>query len=413
MTCFNKNSTMLVTKIPFLLIGSIVCASDYATSKHMLTTFDSSPENVSAIAGKTAILPCTVDLSNLDPTKEITWMSPKNILISIGDRRIIDDTRMSIERPQIPDWNLHIRELEPYDRGIYICSLNTRPMMTKNVYLEVYVTPIISSEKENTHQNLREGETANLTCNATGFPEPTITWYRVSEMDKEAIGRQGSYLMIHNITRYCGGTYTCHAFNGIGPAVSKVFSINVYFQPEVQVLNKRQQQDTGKETILQCEISASPQAIVNWRKGEHVFSANNYQRITPEIYKKDIYTTVLLLRIQNLTWSDFGEYVCEASNSLGRDLETMHLYPINGIHVTAKPASSISDSNTFIFNFSSGNGKVPFPSEVSPIVQIKLSKSTGLNYDDQEAEGTASTVHTQRSVIMVTVFLVAFHVRYL
>ena len=65
-------------------------------------------------------------------------MSPKNILISIGDRRIIDDTRMSIERPQIPDWNLHIRELEPYDRGIYICSLNTRPMMTKNVYLEVY-----------------------------------------------------------------------------------------------------------------------------------------------------------------------------------------------------------------------------------------------------------------------------------
>ena len=94
----------------------------------------------------------------------------------------------------------------------------------------------------------------------------------------------------------------------------------------MQVLNKRQQQDTGKETILQCEISASPQAIVNWRKGEHVFSANNYQRITPEIYKKDIYTTVLLLRIQNLTWSDFGEYVCEASNSLGRDLETMHLY---------------------------------------------------------------------------------------
>ena len=47
------------------------------------------------------------------------------------------------------------------------------------------MTPIISSEKENTHQNLREGETANLTCNATGFPEPTITWYRVSEMDKE------------------------------------------------------------------------------------------------------------------------------------------------------------------------------------------------------------------------------------
>lgn len=43
-----------------------------------------------------------------------------------------------------------------------------------------------------------------------------------------AIGRQGPYLLVHNITRYCSGTYTCHAFNGVGPAVSRVFSINVH-----------------------------------------------------------------------------------------------------------------------------------------------------------------------------------------
>lgn len=69
---------------------------------------------------------------------QITWMSPKHILISIGEKRIIDDTRMSIIRPRIPDWNLQIRELEFYDRGMYICSLNTKPMSKKNVYLEVY-----------------------------------------------------------------------------------------------------------------------------------------------------------------------------------------------------------------------------------------------------------------------------------
>lgn len=69
---------------------------------------------------------------------QITWMSPKNILIAIGEKRIIDDTRMSIIRPRIPDWNLQIRELEFYDRGMYICSLNTKPMSKKNVHLEVY-----------------------------------------------------------------------------------------------------------------------------------------------------------------------------------------------------------------------------------------------------------------------------------
>jgi hypothetical protein len=71
-------------------------------------------------------------------------MSPKKTLIAIGDRRIIDDTRMSIERPRIPDWNLHIRQLEFYDRGMYTCSLNTKPMSTKNVYLEVYGKKVVN-----------------------------------------------------------------------------------------------------------------------------------------------------------------------------------------------------------------------------------------------------------------------------
>lgn len=101
--------------------------------------------------------------------------------------------------------------------------------------------------------------------------------------------------------------------------------INIVVQPEVQVLNREQKQDLRKETIIQCEISASPQAIVNWRKGDHIFTANSYQRITPEIYEKNIYVTVLRLRIQNLTWSDFGEYICEASNRLGKDQEMMQL----------------------------------------------------------------------------------------
>lgn len=340
---------MQMTILTFHLIVSISLAADYATSNDDIRTFDGSAENISAIAGTTAILPCSVDLSNSDPSKEITWMSPKHILISIGEKRIIDDTRMSIIRPRIPDWNLQIRELEFYDRGMYICSLNTKPMSKKNVYLEVYVKPTISHETNNVKRNLKEGETANLTCNATGYPEPTITWYR----EKEAIGRQGPYLLVHNITRYCSGTYTCHAFNGVGPAVSRVFSINVHFQPEVQVLNREQKQDLRKETIIQCEISASPQAIVNWRKGDHIFTANSYQRITPEIYEKNIYVTVLRLRIQNLTWSDFGEYICEASNRLGKDQEMMQLIPIDGVYGTPEPPpKNISHPKTVVFNFS-------------------------------------------------------------
>ncbi|XP_048734566.2 limbic system-associated membrane protein-like isoform X2 [Ostrea edulis] len=370
-----------VCVIPFLLALSLV---KYGTSNDLLREFDSSPENVSAIAGKTAILTCTVDLTDADPKREITWMSPKKTLIAIGDRRIIDDPRMSIERPRIPDWNLHIRHLEFFDRGMYICSLNTKPMSIKNVYLEVYVNPYIHGKTLHTIQSLKEGATANLTCNATGYPEPTITWYRTSASKKEAISRQGSYLMIHNISRYCSGTYECEVFNGIGPAVSKSFSINVHFKPEVQVLNKKQKQDLGKDTILQCEISASPQAIVNWRKGHDVFTANNYHRITSEIYEKDIHTTVLHLRIQNLTWSDFGEYICEASNVLGKDLESMQLLPINGIPISSKSTSKKNDPKPIIFNFSSsstGHQKLTLSPEKELVVKMANSKELGTIHD--------------------------------
>lgn len=52
--------------------------------------------------------------------------------------------------------------------------------LAKKVYL-IAVKPTISHETNNVKRNLKEGETANLTCNATGYPEPTITWYREKE----------------------------------------------------------------------------------------------------------------------------------------------------------------------------------------------------------------------------------------
>lgn len=56
-----------------MILVSISLAADYATSKDNIRTFDGSAENISAIAGTTAILPCSVDLSNSDPSKEVCF----------------------------------------------------------------------------------------------------------------------------------------------------------------------------------------------------------------------------------------------------------------------------------------------------------------------------------------------------
>lgn len=68
---------------------------------------------------------------------QMTWMHPKRVLISMDDRRVIDDTRMSIERPFVRDWNLHIRHIRYNDSGEYRCTINTYPVQVKRIKLSV------------------------------------------------------------------------------------------------------------------------------------------------------------------------------------------------------------------------------------------------------------------------------------
>lgn len=64
-------------------------------------------------------------------------MNPKRIVISERESRFIDDPRMSIERPFVGDYNLHIRNVRYDDRGEYTCTINTIPVQTKRIRLIV------------------------------------------------------------------------------------------------------------------------------------------------------------------------------------------------------------------------------------------------------------------------------------
>ena len=64
-------------------------------------------------------------------------MSPKMMVLAQDDRRLIPDDRMSVERPFEEDWNLHIRNVAYEDRGVYKCTLNTDPVLVKDILLIV------------------------------------------------------------------------------------------------------------------------------------------------------------------------------------------------------------------------------------------------------------------------------------
>jgi len=94
--------------------------------------------------------------------------------------------------------------------------------------------------------------------------------------------------------------------------------------PEIQLPNRRMGQALGRETILECIITAYPQAVNYWEKdGRRVTSSSKYR---VDAYDEEDNKVVLSLRIYDIDQADYGEYTCVAANELGRDQETMYLY---------------------------------------------------------------------------------------
>ncbi|OWF54124.1 Limbic system-associated membrane protein [Mizuhopecten yessoensis] len=285
------------------------------------------PVNVTVAEGKTAILPCRVD-DDYDDIM-VVWMNPKRIVVSQKESRFINDPRMSIERPFMGDYNLHIRSVKYEDRGDYMCTINTQPVTIKRIRLIIQVPSRILDYSSSNVVTVRERSDVELVCNATGVPPPTITWYRrtdESPQGRDRVGKEGEVLVIRNISRYCGGIYECMAFNGVPPAVQRQIEVKVHFKPEISLLSKRMGQYLDKETMLECIITASPQGSNVWRFGNVQPDMKEGWKYHLEVFEDSKYTVSLTLRIKTVRPEDFGTYTCEAANQLGHSKRDMVLY---------------------------------------------------------------------------------------
>ncbi|XP_041375396.1 pregnancy zone protein-like [Gigantopelta aegis] len=117
-----------------------------------ITKFLSKPTHLTIKRGEVAILPCAV--KNLG-SKIVIWkkMMPAK-LISRGKKIVVPSNRFYMRRPgknlSSPEWNLHIRDVQMNDSGIYECQIGAKQ---ENFFIKITLNvtgPVASMKKPET-----------------------------------------------------------------------------------------------------------------------------------------------------------------------------------------------------------------------------------------------------------------------
>lgn len=151
-----------------------------------------------------------------------------------------------------------------------------------------------------------EKKNITIACNATGQPQPTITWSK--SVGRLPLGRNSvnkGVLEIYQLTREDVGTYICRAENilgsATGTAVLMVFSpLRFKVRPPQEVTPV-----IGYTVRLPCMAESDLRPTISWTK--------DGQSSLPE------YSNVLLngtLVLHSIKKSHEGSYTCRATNAL-------------------------------------------------------------------------------------------------
>lgn len=104
-----------------------------------------------------------------------------------------------------------------------------------------------------------EGEKAQLVCNATGKPKPTITWMKASTRQELSKGTDG-VLYIEKVIREESTNYICKAENKAGD-VSREIHLSVRSKPDVFDV-KNGTAIVGGFGQIQCHVYGNPKPSV-------------------------------------------------------------------------------------------------------------------------------------------------------
>uniref|UniRef100_A0A8C2JZJ3 Neural cell adhesion molecule 1 n=1 Tax=Cyprinus carpio TaxID=7962 RepID=A0A8C2JZJ3_CYPCA len=322
--CEGRKKTLLFVKIFDCTLTSLNMSLNSNVQKcldgifffYQKLTFQNAPSPQEFNEGDEADIICDVISS---PPPAIIWKYKKT--------RIQPETDVRFK--VLSNNHLQIRGIKKTDEGDYTCE--GRIMARGEIDLRVIkvivnVLPTIRKRYSELNATADINQVMTLTCYADGYPEPSVTWARgnivLESNGKYSLNEDGSELTIKGITKLDEGDYQCIARNKAGERSEEV-SLNVFVQPKITFLENQTASELEEQITLTCEATGDPTPNIIWSFGRRVFTENEQSLDGNVIVRSDARVSSLTLKYVQFT--DAGQYLCTARNSIGQDIQSMYL----------------------------------------------------------------------------------------
>ncbi|KRZ67306.1 Protein amalgam [Trichinella papuae] len=245
-----------------------------------------------------------------DPTVLITWQQR----VFFGNQQ-----KYSLEQAD-EHWILHINNVQMSDEGIYMCQVNTNPMIAQIASLTLEKPPKINKNKTTHDLIVKEGSNVSLACAADGNPKPDLSWRKKNGPKASFIKR---ILQFSTCTvRTWANTFAWQAM------ASRRMNLapDIISAPSVK----------GKKTAtarLSCFVEAWPKPTFMWKFENQFILAENYKYHVETLSNFSfVFQYQAILRVNFLERADFGVYRCEAFNEHGKITATILLEEISLVY---------------------------------------------------------------------------------
>ncbi|XP_065845343.1 contactin-5-like isoform X2 [Oscarella lobularis] len=190
--------------------------------------------------------------------------------------------------------SLEIKNADTGKEGNYTClAVNKAGKDIASVYIEILVPPTFTFLSSNL--TVVEGSRVNLTCQAAGKPEPTITW--INSLGNVFIR---AHFILDTVLRNESGDYTCVAANAAQRIETKI-QMTVLYPSKITSFPMNVTVVSGNEARFYCEADGQPRPNIFWFSS----SFGNFISIGPELV------------LFNVTLDMMDGYECRAVNHVG------------------------------------------------------------------------------------------------